>query len=99
MPSTRKGATAPPSELPLSKRAVASARSWRGNHSLTTFVAPGQLPDSPAPSRKRSPAKLQKPLANEVRIDTAEYQATVSVRPRLAPTRSISRPHADCPNE
>ena len=90
---------APPSELPLSNSAVANARSWRGNHSATTLVAAGQLPDSPAPRRNRNPAKLQKPEASEVSIDTSEYQATVSVRPRREPMRSISRPQADWPSE
>src|SRR5213593_1818299 len=39
------GATAPPIEEPLSKRAVANARSRFGNHSETAFVAAGQLAD------------------------------------------------------
>ena len=71
-----KGATAPPIDDPLSKRAVARPRSRFGNHSETAFVAAGQLADSPAPSRKRNPAKLRRPLAAAVAIETIEYQAT-----------------------
>src|SRR5213079_424328 len=36
------GAIAPPTEDPLSKKAVAKARSCLGNHSETAFVAAGQ---------------------------------------------------------
>ena len=86
-------------EDPLSKIAVASARSRLGNHSETALVAAGQLADSPAPSRKRNPAKLQKPLASEVSIETIEYQTTVNVSPRRVPTRSIIRPKTVCPIE
>ena len=53
-----KGATAPPIEEPLSKKAVAKARSRFGNHSETAFVAPGQFADSPAPKKNRKVAKL-----------------------------------------
>src|SRR6267143_2817366 len=95
----RKGATAPPIEDPLSKMAVASPRSRFGNHSETALLAPGQLADSPAPSRKRKKAKLKRPLAREVKRETVEYQMTLRVRPRRVPTRSISRPHRVCPTE
>jgi hypothetical protein len=67
-----KGAIAPPMEEPLSKNAVAKARSRLGNHSETALVAAGQLADSPAPSKKRNPAKLKKLLASDVSIDTTE---------------------------
>src|SRR5882724_9696031 len=71
--SIRKGATAPPMEDPLSNKAVARVRSRFGNHSETALVAPGQLADSPAPSKKRNVAKLEMLLANEVMSETIEY--------------------------
>src|SRR5258708_37675240 len=73
----RKGATAPPTDEPLSYNAVASPRSRFGNHSETDLVAPGQLADSPAPSRQRNRAKLGKPFANEGKSGTAAYQTTL----------------------
>src|SRR6266852_3249680 len=77
----RKGATAPPTEEPLSYNAAASPRSRLGNHSETALLAPGQLADSPAPSRKRNRAKLEMPLASEVKRETTEYHVTLRVRP------------------
>src|SRR5438046_206654 len=93
----RKGATAPPTDEPLSYNAAASPRSRFGNHSETALLAPGQLADSPAPSRKRNSAKLEKPFAREVIRETIEYHATLMVSPRRVPTRSIRRPHTPCP--
>src|SRR5436190_17899253 len=93
------GATAPPIEEPLSKKAVAKARSRLGNHSETAFVAPGQFADSPAPNRKRKAAKLRNPEAADVAIATTEYQITEIVNPRRVPIASIMRPDAVCPNE
>src|SRR5215470_9623401 len=93
------GAIAPPTDDPLSNSAVAKPRSRFGNHSETAFVAPGQLADSPAPSRKRNAAKLKKPLANGVRIDTSEYHSTERVSPRLVPMRSINLPQSVWPME
>ena len=90
---------APPIEEPLSNSAVASPRSCFGNHSETALVAAGQFADSPAPSKKRNPAKLYRPLANEVAIETIEYQATVTVNPRRVPMRSITLPKTVCPIE
>src|SRR5260370_42694297 len=93
----RNGAMAPPTDEPLSYNAAASPRSRSGNHSETALQAPGQLADSPAPSRKRNRAKLEMPLASEVKRETIEYQVTLMVSPRRVPTRSISRPHTPCP--
>src|SRR2546427_11159002 len=95
----RKGAMAPPTDEPLSYTAAASPRSRFGNHSETALLAPGQLADSPAPSRKRNRAKLERLLASEVKRETIEYHITLMVRPRRVPTRSISRPHTVCPTE
>src|SRR5947207_2728375 len=93
----RKGATAPPTDEPLSYSAAASPRSRFGNHSETALLAPGQLADSPAPSRKRNAAKLLMPVANDVSNETIEYQVTLMVRPSLVPRRSICRPQTVWP--
>jgi hypothetical protein len=47
------GARIAPTEEPLLNNPAASARSLSGNHSATTFTAPGQFPASPMPSRNR----------------------------------------------
>src|SRR5215469_5025591 len=99
MGKTRKGATAPPMDEPLSKNAVARARSRFGNHSETAFAAAGQFADSPAPTRKRQNPKLAKPLAKPVAIETTEYQVTAMVNPRRVPMRSINLPRTTCPIE
>src|SRR5215472_8168347 len=96
---TKKGATAPPIDEPLSYNAVARPRSRFGNHSETALLAPGQFADSPAPSRKRNKAKLESPFASDVNSETREYQVILIVNPRRVPTLSISRPHAACPRE
>src|SRR6476469_2210883 len=92
-----KGAIAPPMEDPLSKIAVASARSCLGNHSETALVAAGQLADSPAPSKKRNRPKLYRPPARGVSTETSEYHATAKVKPRRVPILSISRPNTVWP--
>src|SRR5260370_32695393 len=93
----RKGATAPPTDEPLSYKAAARPRSRFGNHSETALLAPGQLADSPAPRKNRNTAKLEMLLANEVSSETTEYQVTLIVSPRLVPTRSINLPQTVCP--
>ena len=71
-PTSSNGATAAPIEDPLSKSATAQPLSFRGNHSATAFVAPGQLPASPAPRRKRKKQKDRNPVASDVSIAAAE---------------------------
>ena len=80
-------------EEPLSKNAVANARSFFGNHSATAFVAAGQVADSPAPNKNRHVAKLNNPRDIDVSMDTTEYQTTVMVKPRRVPMRSNIRPN------
>ena len=63
---------APPIDEPLSNSATAHPLSRFGNHSETALVAPGQLADSPRPSRKRNAAKLRKPVASDVSIAAIE---------------------------
>ena len=87
---------AAPIDEPLSKRATAQPRSRRGNHSDTAFVAAGQFAASPAPSRKRKPQKLSRPLESDVRIAATEYQMTARLRPLRVPSRSTSRPETVC---
>ena len=90
---------APPMDEPLSNSATAQPRSRLGNHSATALVAAGQLADSPAPSKKRKPAKLRNPVASEVNMAATEYQITASVNPRRVPTRSSQRPLMVWPSE
>src|SRR5215469_8306605 len=97
MGRTTSGAIAPPTDEPLSKKAVASPRSCFGNHSETALVAAGQLADSDAPSKKRKPQKLKKPLAAAVATDTSEYETTLRLSPRRVPSRSISLPRTVWP--
>ena len=52
-----------PSAAPLLKIDMAKARSFTGNHSAQTLAAPGQLPASPRPSRKRKTLKPAAPRA------------------------------------
>ena len=88
---TSAGATAAPTDEPLSNSATAQPRSRRGNHSETAFVAPGQLAASPAPSRKRKPQKLRSPVASDVSTATLEYH---SDREREAVARADAVEHA-----
>src|SRR6185295_15341787 len=94
--TTSTGATAAPTDEPLSKSATAKPRSRRGNHSETALVAAGQFAASPAPSRKRKVAKLRKPPASDVSIATTEYQSTARERPLRVPNRSSRRPDTAC---
>src|SRR5437867_9840550 len=96
MVKTKNGAMAPPTEDPLSKRATAHPRSWRGNHSETALVAPGQLAASPVPNKNRNRQKLFNPVAREVRAAAQEYQSTEIVRQLRVPSRSIKRPDSAC---
>src|SRR5215471_4638851 len=54
---TTAGATIAPTLAPELNRAVAKARSFRGNHSATALIAEGKLPPSPSPSATRAVAK------------------------------------------
>ena len=56
------GDKAPPTAAPVLKIPIPSARSRTGNHSPTTFAAPGQFPASPKPKAAR-----KKPNAAAVR--------------------------------
>src|SRR4051812_31891337 len=90
------GAIAPPIADPLSNSATAQPRSDFGNHSETVLVAPGQLAASPDPRRKRKNMKLLRPTAIEVIAAATEYQETASIKPRLVPSQSSTRPATVC---
>jgi len=49
-----------------------STRSRTGNHFAITFAAPGQLPASPRPSRKRKMLSDPRPRANACAIAAAD---------------------------
>jgi hypothetical protein len=57
MTGTIRGVSSAPMFVPALKTPVASARSFRGNHSATVLTAPGKFPDSPRPSANRAPMK------------------------------------------
>src|SRR2546421_6743751 len=95
--STTTGAMAAPIDEPLSNSATAQPRSLRGNHSLTALVAPGQLADSPNPSKKRNEISDLNPTVSDVSAATIEYHVTLVISPTRVPTRSRNLPDAICP--
>jgi len=56
---------------------VASARSFRGNHSATAFMLAGNTPDSPNPSAERAAKKLHSELPAACAMD-AMLQKTMA---------------------
>ena len=86
------GARMAPAADPLLKMPDASARSFSGNHSATTFTAPGQFPASPIPSRKRKAPRLNAPRASACSIAATDHQSTHRPYPSRVPRRSISGP-------
>ena len=88
------GATTDPIDVPLLKIAIPSARCRTGNHSAITFAAPGQLPASPNPNRKRKHCKLKSPVASACAILARLHTIIEIVNPRRFPTRSYSRPES-----
>ena len=78
MNTTMGGARMAPTAEPLLKKPEARARSVSGNHSATTLTAPGQLPASPMPSRKRNTPRLTAPLAKACRNAAADHHAMQS---------------------
>src|SRR5262245_54827435 len=97
--STSHGAIAAPTDDPLSNSATAQPLSRRGNHSETALVAPGQLADSPRPSRKRNAQNDRKPVASDVAMAATEYSKTDRLRPRRVPSRSSIGPETAWPVE
>ena len=57
-----------------------------------TFVAAGNPPPSPAPSRKRLAASIQKPVARPWLAHASDQKTMMRENPRRVPSRSISAP-------
>ena len=77
-----------PSAVPLLKIDIANARSFTGNHSVVTFAAPGQLPASPKPSRKRKTLSDPAPRAVACAIAASDHSVIENENPRFSPMRS-----------
>ena len=90
------GATTAPSVEPLLKIAIANARSRTGNHSATAFAAPGQLPASPMPSRKRNAESCTTERAAACSVEATVQMPTNSMKPTRVPTRSSTLPESAC---
>ena len=88
---------APPTEEPLSNMATAQPRSRSGNHSEVALVAPGQLADSPAPSRKRKNAEAAHALRERREAGHRGVEDHADRSPRRVPSRSSSRPETPWP--
>ena len=82
------GDTAPPMAAPVLKMPMPSARSRTGNHSPTTFAAPGQLPASPNPSTPRAILKPPAVRANACAMAAADQTTIEKMKPRRLPMRS-----------
>ena len=95
--STSSGATAAPTDDPLSNSATARLRSALGNHAPTALVAAGQFADSPAPSRNRNVHRDRNPVASGDSMAASEYQATLSESALRTPSQSTTRPVINWP--
>src|ERR1039458_9515369 len=71
-----------PMDAPLLKMPEASARSFAGNHSLTSLAAAGQLPASPAPRRNRKHPSESGPRAKTCSIPASDHQSMQQAYPR-----------------
>ena len=71
---------------------MAVDRSRTGNHSATVLVAAGKPPPSPAPSRNRLAASIQKPVASAWLAQASDQKTMMTANPRRVPSRSISTP-------
>ena len=88
---TTSGVMVAPTDEPAFTTPMPTARSLRGNHSLTVLAQPGQQPDSPMPSAKRA---RQNPITVLTRLWLAAAIAhipTTSARPARVPSRSMMR--------
>ena len=86
------GATTAPTAVPALTRPMAVARSAAGNHSAITFVAAGNPPPSPAPSRKRLSASMPTPVARLWLAQAIDQNIMMRKNPRRVPSRSTSAP-------
>ena len=83
--ATIGGARIAPTDDPLLNSPAASARSFSGNHSATTFTAPGQFPASPIPSRNRNTPETERAARERVQ---RRRDATTTPRTGRSPTAS-----------
>src|SRR4051794_26279536 len=67
------GERADPTDEPALKIPTPRALCRGANHSETAFVAAGQLPGSPSPSRNRQIPKLHTPVANACSIAASDH--------------------------
>ena len=83
------GDTAPPTAAPVLKIPMPSARSRTGNHSPTTFAAPGQLPASPKPSAAAEDRELAERCArSRARAPPSDHTTIEKTKPRRVPITS-----------
>ena len=97
MVSTIHGASAPPIEDPLSKRATAHPDSRRGNHSETGLGRARPVAGFAETQRKPESGEASEPVAIDVAIAATEYHSTDRLRPARVPRRSMTRPAIVCP--
>ena len=94
---TTSGVKTAPIFAPELNIPVASARSLRGNHSVTALTAAGELPASPNPSAKRATPNPITLWASPCAAQAALQRATDNEYPARAPSRSMSEPNASNP--
>jgi hypothetical protein len=70
------GAATAPTAEPLLKMPTARERCSAANHSATTSTAAGQLPASPAPSRKRHMPNPNTPRTKKCKISATDHHST-----------------------
>ena len=75
------GATTAPTAVPALISPMAVDRSRTGNHSATALVAAGKPPPSPAPSRKRLAASIQKPVARPWLAQASDQKTMMTAKP------------------
>ena len=82
---------------PALKMPVATERSRGGNHSVTTRMAVGKLPDSPNPSANRAAEKPNTVRQSECDIAARLQNATESAYALLVPIQLMNGPNSVCP--
>src|ERR1700722_13661539 len=92
--ATRGAENAGPAKLPALKMAVASPRSFAGNHCRMTLPEVGKEAASPAPRANRVASMLPKVAATPVSIPATDQIATDKPLIMRVPARSDSHPHS-----
>ncbi len=86
------GATIAPTAAPLLKMPVAVERSSGVNHSLVSFIAAGQFPASPTPSKNLHMPKWKGNLATACSNDAVVQKVMHKAYPNFVPSLSIIKP-------